>query len=208
MSPLPHTDRGKIQPNLNRCKYPGGVALKKAIAFSALPLAFLFVTAFQSSNSLPTQLAVMASNIEALKAQVDFLAANNKGPRKFYLTRNTNDGAQASVACTPGYHMASLWEIHDPSNLRYNTELGLIQADSGVGPPTGVLGWIRTGGSSVNAGFPGFANCSTWTSDSNAERGTLVKLSSEWLSTANYVDPWTSGLAPCNSTQQVWCVQD
>jgi hypothetical protein len=26
--------------------------------------------------------------------------------------------------CAVGYHMASLWEIHEPSNLRYDTALG------------------------------------------------------------------------------------
>ena len=41
--------------------------------------------------------------------------------------------------------MASLGEIHDTSNLRYDTDLGLTLADSGFGPPI-VFGWIRTGG--------------------------------------------------------------
>ena len=32
--------------------------------------------------------------------------------------------------------MASMWEIHDPSDLRYDTDLGLTLADSGSGPPS------------------------------------------------------------------------
>jgi hypothetical protein len=46
--------------------------------------------------------------------------------------------------------MASMWEISDPSNLRYDTQLGVTTADSGFGPPAGTsfvafFGWVRTG---------------------------------------------------------------
>ena len=61
----------------------------------------------------------------------------NRDPRKaYYLTQTTHNGGQARSACAAGYHMASLWEILDTSNLRYNTELGFTQEDSGFGPPT------------------------------------------------------------------------
>ena len=55
--------------------------------------------------------------------------------RSFYLTKTTHTGAQALAACAEGYHMASLWEILNPSNLRYDTELGVVVGDSGFGPP-------------------------------------------------------------------------
>ena len=58
--------------------------MKKAIALSALPLALLFVAAFQSSNSVPSRLATLESEVSALKAQVA-----SSGPRKFYLTKTT-----------------------------------------------------------------------------------------------------------------------
>jgi hypothetical protein len=74
-------------------------------------LVILLGSAFQSSNS-------------------------NKGLRKFYLTRTTHTGAEALSACAGGYYMASMWEIHDPSNLRYDTELGFTRGDSGFGPPS------------------------------------------------------------------------
>ena len=54
--------------------------------------------------------------------------------RSFYLTQTEHTGSQALTACAEDYHMASLWEILDPSNLRYNTELGYTRADSGSGP--------------------------------------------------------------------------
>lgn len=48
----------------------------------------------------------------------------NKGPRGFYLTTTTHTGDQALAACAAGFHMASLWEILDPSNLRYEPTPG------------------------------------------------------------------------------------
>ena len=66
---------------------------------------------------------------------------------KYYLTSVSVPGDAALTACDPGFHMASLWEIHDTSNLQYDTGRGLTQDDSGSGPPA-ALGWIRTGGTS------------------------------------------------------------
>jgi hypothetical protein len=40
-------------------------------------------------------------------------------PGNFYLTKTKHNGAQALTACAAGYHMPSIWEIHDPSNLKY-----------------------------------------------------------------------------------------
>jgi hypothetical protein len=68
-----------------------------------------------------------------------------RGLRKYYLTQTTHTGGQSLSACAEGYHMASLWEILDPSNLSYDTSLGFTLADSGSGPPASSLGWIRTG---------------------------------------------------------------
>src|SRR5437899_259888 len=65
--------------------------------------------------------------------------------RSFYLTKATHKGFAGETACALGYHMASLWEIHEPSNLSYNTTLGLTGKDTGQGPPSGLSGWIRTG---------------------------------------------------------------
>jgi hypothetical protein len=79
----------------------------------------------------------------------------NRDTRKsYYLTQTTHNGSQPLTACAAGYHMASLWEIFDTSNLKYDTALGAVSNDSGSGPPTVVIvaghilnaGWIRTGG--------------------------------------------------------------
>jgi hypothetical protein len=97
-----------------------------------------------------------------------------KQPRSYYLTRSTFTGAHVLTACTSGYHTASLWEIYDTSNLRYNTTLGITVDDSGSGPPDGA-GWIRTGYfSSGKASVIGQDNCFTWTSDSDQDFGTTA----------------------------------
>ena len=43
--------------------------------------------------------------------------------KSFYLTKTSHNGSQVLTACAEGYHMASLWEIFDTSNLRYDTAL-------------------------------------------------------------------------------------
>ena len=135
----------------------------------------------------------------------------NQDPRKsYYLTQTTHTGSQALTACAEGYHMASLWEIFDTSNLRYNTELGFNNADSGFGPPSGNSGWIRTGGVPTNFNFPGVGNCNAWISASSADRGTVAALTPFWDSlNVTVITPWqSSSTTSCNSNIKLWCMQD
>jgi hypothetical protein len=127
----PNTRAEQRPEQSNRSTTLGGKSWKQALALSAVPLAMLFGAAFQSSNSVPAQLQAIQSQLNALQAQVTSLA--NKGPRKFYVTKTTHSGAQALSACAEGYHMASLREIFDTSNLRYDTELGGTTDDSEEG---------------------------------------------------------------------------
>lgn len=136
-----------------------------------------------------------------------------KALRSFYLTQTTHNGSQAKSACAEGYHMASLWEIFDTSNLRYATELGLTEADSGSGPPSGELafGWIRTGTGSFGAGteMAGQANCLAWTADTGSVLGTVVSLTDNWLSLfVIKATPWDSARDSCSQAHSVWCVHD
>jgi hypothetical protein len=109
--------------------------------------------------------------------------------------------------------MASLWEIVDPSNLRYNVSLGESRSDSGMGPPSGSLGWIRTGFGSHNgitvtheAGRP---NCSAWSSGSSGNYGTVVELPTDWTDAEQQdVFVWDAWLRRCSETAPVWCVAD
>lgn len=130
------------------------------------------------------------------------------GPRKFYLTQTTHTGSQALTACADGYHMASLWEIFDPSNLKYNTQLGLTKDDSGFGPPAGetATGWVRSGDDSRS-----LLNCRNWTTDSEPFGviiGTNVFLKEQWAPPAVVISPWEGSTVNCSQEKSVWCVQD
>jgi hypothetical protein len=133
--------------------------------------------------------------------------------RQFYLTTGTFDGLNTpQKACSTGYHMASLWEIFDVSNLRYNTVLGLTTADSGSGPSSGTQngGWIRTGYQADASATSGQGNCQAWSTNSGSSLGGYANLNSNWNPSpaATLVDPWIAFTAGCDLSQHVWCVQD
>ena len=143
------------------------------------------------------------------RGQGDIKNPLNRDPRKsYYLTQTTHNGSQALTACASGYHMASLYEIIDPSNLKYDTQLGFTYADSGTGPATNVAGSIRTGSGSNGFNTPGFGNCYAWTSASNADYGTVVILDFSWLDNASLISPWRAATRDCSFAGHVWCVQN
>lgn len=124
-----------------------------------------------------------------------------------YLTNGTFDGAHALTACTTGYHMASIWEIHEPSNLRYDTALGFNLADSGSGMPTGYGGWIRTGFVADTSSNVGTANCNVWRSGSAPDFGTTVVFEAGF-NTGPPSSPLVGNTTSCSAPNMVWCVQD
>jgi hypothetical protein len=126
--------------------------------------------------------------------------------RSFYLTQTEHTGSQALTACAEAYHMASLWEILDPSNLRYNTELGYTRADSGSGPPV-AYGFARTGREALGGGPIGAINCHAWTSDS--ELGSVFILAENIFDgEPKPISPWVTVATSCSSTFRVWCVEN
>jgi hypothetical protein len=127
------------------------------------------------------------------------------GAREYYLTASTYSSTSATTACDSGYHMASLWEILNPSGLEYNTTLGTTRADSGSGPPS-FLGWARTGYSSNNDGSAGQANCSAWST--TAGNGTAVRLPQIWDTDLEDMHVWQVQLTACTSVARVWCIED
>ncbi|MEO7793280.1 MAG: hypothetical protein ABIV06_00790 [Thermoanaerobaculia bacterium] len=137
--------------------------------------------------------------------------------RRFYLTTAPSTGNGALTACTePGFHMASLWEIWDVSNLVYDAA-GMVLTDSGSGPPAGTTGWVRTGYASSGGTGIGTANCNAWTSASLSFNGTVVYLSGTWGDFTNddgaaevafRMSPWRATSNTCNFPNPVWCVQD
>ena len=130
--------------------------------------------------------------------------------RSYFLTTNRFDGSEALRGCASGFHMASIWEIFDTSNLSYNTTLGLTREDSGSGPPSGVDGWIRTGVDALDLGISavGQSNCIAWTSSLSNRQGTLVMLEFQWVAEPSTVAPWNGSTSTCDTLQHVWCVQD
>jgi hypothetical protein len=129
------------------------------------------------------------------------------GAKRFYLTPTTHDGATAMGRCASGFHMASVWELLDPSALQYDASLGVATADGGT--PSGSVGWMRNGVQPFNtAGQPaGFANCNQWSTTSG--------VGSVWA-----LDPlripggvsrpaaWNPVEVPCTQLTPVWCVEN
>jgi hypothetical protein len=134
------------------------------------------------------------------------------GMRQFYLTDSSEYyGSIAKTACASGYHMASLWEIADPSNLKYNTSLGYQQTDSGEGPPadeTLVFGWVRTGYIDDVSTTPGRANCDSWTNHGFSQYGTTAALPTQWTSDLQDVGIWQLSYDECDDWNRVWCIED
>src|SRR5262249_19001642 len=121
----------------------------------------------------------------------------------------------AMRACAAGYHMASIYEILNPSNLKYDIKLGWTLADSGEGPPTASIGWIRTGfassGQTSIASTPGQDNCRAWTTANPGFSGTVVALSDSWVGQSQLITPivpYFGELMVCSAPIRVWCVQD
>lgn len=135
--------------------------------------------------------------------------------RRFYLTKDLHNGAEAKSACTYGYHMASLWEIFDPTLLQYTSVpqrdvFAATQNDRGSGPPVSIsAAWVRTGTRSHSIGsLAGSVNCDAYTSSSSGDDGTAVRLSDNWDAPENAFGPWYTFTISCADPLPVWCVED
>ena len=131
-------------------------------------------------------------------------------PREFYLARGVSlrkDGANATAACAEGFHMASLFEIADPTDLKYDQarEAAVAPvADAGSGPPARARGWVRTGGNARVDDLIGSGNCNAWTSSTAEDFGTVASLEID----TNPTPSWVAATRTCDSVLPVWCVQD
>lgn len=124
--------------------------------------------------------------------------------RRYLLTQGTFDGSQPLSACQDGFHMASMWELAETSNLQYDYILGFNLDDGGTGPPT-TGGWIRTG-SVDDSG----SNCSGWSVNFSNQDGSAVFLQAPnlWDSPGVLISPWTVIGQQCNVGASVWCIED
>jgi hypothetical protein len=169
---------------------------------TALAGVLIVVTLFVSF-SLTRESAVAATGKTSL--------IQSNGMRQFYLAGPGYLGGVAKTACASGYHMASLWEIADPSNLKYNTSLGHQQTDSGEGPPadeTYVRGWVRTGYTNDSSTTAGRANCINWGTSNPNWHGSTAALPTQWTSNLQNIGVWQLDYATCDNYLFVWCIED
>ena len=138
----------------------------------------------------------------------DDYSCSPRGERRYYVTPDSFHGDEALTACAPGFHMASLWELFEPSTLYYDVDLGDSSDDSGSGPPNQAYGWIRTGIFAFSQDDAGRANCNAWTSDDAGDNGTLVSLDFNWQDAPGTSSPWDSITLTCSNTGRVWCMED
>ena len=169
------------------------------------------VTGFNADKLDGMDAAAFATSADTYsKAEVDAMIAAATARKSFYLTALTHQGDAALAACASGYHMASMWEIWDLSNLRYATEQpdAHTTADSGIGPPN-QFGWIRTGVISSASDIAGGGNCFAWTSSDVLDNGTAVAPVVLWSNTTpQWIGPWEAFAPLCNAFWGVWCMED
>ncbi len=131
-------------------------------------------------------------------------------PAYFYVTTAVYNGEEALAACSDGYHLASLWELQEVSQLSYAVDhpAAKVREDSGQGPPSNWYGWLRTGGIGFTANQAGRANCQVWTSAEADKYGTIARLNDDWTAAGTTVSPWDSQAWACNNVAPAWCVSD
>ena len=132
------------------------------------------------------------------------------GGRRVYLTHANYATNQVLTACASGYHMASMWEIYDISNLIYNYTHSAAEkkSDSGYGPPSYWNGWVRTGNDSSTSSTTGTGNCSNWSSTSASAYGVSVRLSRTWETAPGDLGPWDATSFSCSLIGPVWCMEN
>lgn len=141
--------------------------------------------------------------------------------RRYYLSTATATGLHATEACLAGFHMASLFEILDPTVLRYaHGPSALSSPDAGQGPPAAFSGWIRTGWfqASTDPAPSGQPNCNAWASETASHWGTLVSLTDVFDRYTGddggpddnvlRLGPWIGSVSTCEIARRVWCVED
>jgi hypothetical protein len=133
-------------------------------------------------------------------------SCSRRALRRFYLTVVTSLGAGASFICSPGFHMASAFELLDPSRLEYAGALGEPADDAGSGPVANFEGRVRTGLPASTT-----ANCLAWTSFNAAHMGAQLILAppASWNAAGTQHAPWRVETArPCSGDARVWCIED
>ena len=104
-----------------------------------------FSRAAESQNDTPT-MSAMSNTVSTLQEKVnDGVSARAK---RYYLTASGFTDADAITACDSGFHIASISEIQNPSNLQFRGTPAFDSPayDQKLGPPLDTIGWVRSGG--------------------------------------------------------------
>ena len=209
------TGEARAQTSITDTQILQGIySLKNSAASEAVALGALQ----DDMDDVKTTIANLQSSLNSLQLAVNALqAAVNRVPldprKKYFLTDGLYDGAGVLTACPAGFHAASLWELLDTSNLKYDKSRAShsLLDDAGSGPPTG-LGWVRTGGFSSGADLVGNGNCRAWTSANHDDFGTQALPNPHWDDSPSEespaVNPWEALTRRCDSMQNVWCVEN
>ena len=138
--------------------------------------------------------------------------------KMYYLTVNGFTGGDAIKACDPRFHMASISEIQDPSNLQYASRstpaYDAPAYDQGWGTPSNHMGWVRSGVYSQS----GFAYaCDVYLAGSDLAKDTTMTLYTFWFDARSSIPTsqpdhvwwqWHAAHHPCSQPEPVWCVED
>jgi len=154
-------------------------------------------------------IAVLTAALVTAHAQSGRSKTEGDTRKLYYLTVDSYPGGGAPAACQLGFHMASIQELVDRSNLKYDPAVGYTLGDSGQGAPTHIRGWIRTGYDSEVRSAIGRSNCRAYTSSNWDHYGTVALVHNYFaLPTPERVSPWAIEQSACAASWPVWCVQD
>ena len=140
--------------------------------------------------------------------------------KMYYLTTTGFTGGDAITACDPGFHMAILSEIQDPSTLQYaprrtpayDSPYDSPAFDQASDQFPDHTGWVRTEADALTGLV---YNCDVWRSSSDQQSGTMMMRGSLWGENGRSLynsDPaawWqATRTASCSLPEHVWCVED
>ena len=199
----------------------GMVGFSRAAADPPMQTVFTQVQNIQQtlsaiSNAVSAlQASANATNGAVSKLQATGIAGVPAKHKMYYLTVTSFTGGDAITACDSRFHMASLSEIQDPSNLQYAigsiTRVRSPTSNRRIEPLTKPQGWIRTG----EVPFWGYPdNCDFWMSSSDRQNGTtMTRYSSHGSvrpkpSATGPITSWHKTLTSCALPEHVWCIED
>ncbi len=124
---------------------------------------------------------------------------SRRGARRYYLSATSVTGELVASHCDSGFHLATSFELWDPSDMQYDRSRGLTTNESG--PAVSTRGWI------VESGWALAPDCSDWTTPSSSIEGTTLSIRRVGAQEQN--PGWlVVSTRACDLPHPVWCVED